>query len=79
MRIFIIAIIHLIFFAFAFFRSLYFTFPGEPGYNHTQAVISDFFSHWILPVVGFPILFIVNYFVHSLKFLTDGWAGDGLP
>lgn len=73
-RIFIVAVVHFLIFLAVFFKSLYFTFPDEPGYDAALAGQSDFCGHYILPVVGFPILWVVDRF-HPIPWFFEGAAG----
>ncbi len=73
-RIFIVAVVHFLVFLFVFFMSLDFTFPGEPGYDAGLAAQSDFCGHYILPVLGFPLLWVVDLF-HPIPWFLDGVCG----
>ena len=56
----------------AFMNSLYFTFPGEPGFNAAEAAQAEAAGR-ILEVLGFPLL---NLALHMpLGSLTGGVLG----
>ena len=74
-RTFAVAVVHFLIFLAVFFKSLYFTFPDEPGYDAARAAQSHFCAHYVLPVVGFPILWVVDHFFHPIPWFFEGVAG----
>ena len=73
-RLFFVATLHFVAFALSFFKCLYFTFPGEPGYDAAQAAQTDFFAHYVVPVLGFPVLWI-SHLSKPLNWVFDGVTG----
>ena len=69
---FLVATLHLALTAYALLASLYFTFPGEPGFDPRAAARAALFGQAI-EVLGFPVLPILIRFPASP--LVDGLLG----
>jgi hypothetical protein len=68
----LVAIAHLAVTIFAFLGSLYFTFPGEPGFDPAAAQRAAIFG-WALELLAFPIIPLLTTTV--LRPLGSGLLG----